>query len=154
MQVTIVNRNGIQVHKPGCKDLKRNARGASMWDAEVNTFRDVVLATYDPTDFDYDPDTEWENYAGDIQVANCCPKLAEESAPAPAKSVRRQQLDHRTQCTHPQTPAARRACRKAHGGVDSSTAKDEVPVAPQPVAPKLEVFPARGQGRSKPSKNK
>ena len=33
----------------------------------------------------------------------------------PAKvSPRRAQLNHRTQCTHPQTPAARRACRTAY----------------------------------------
>lgn len=29
-------------------------------------------------------------------------------------SPRRQQLDHKHQCKHPQTPAARRACREAH----------------------------------------
>lgn len=50
----------------------------------------------------------------------CHPELnlAKDHTPAKAKaghtSPRRTQLNHRTQCTHPQTPAARRACREAH----------------------------------------
>lgn len=53
-------------------------------------------------------------------------------------SPRRQQINHRTQCQHAQTPAARRECREAHWA--------------QVAAPKLEVFPARGQGNSRPRK--
>ena len=40
-------------------------------------------------------------------------------------SPRRTQLNHRTQCTHPQTPAARRACREAYW--QAEVAKAEQP---------------------------
>lgn len=69
----------------------------------------------------YGPDSP----AGDEQpfMAGCwiChPELNEAKRPVKAGSTkghnspRRKQLNHRTQCKHPQTPAARRACREAH----------------------------------------
>lgn len=46
------------------------------------------------------------------------------------QGTRRTQLNHKTQCKHAQTPAARRACREAYWAADSSTTKDEAPSAP------------------------
>jgi hypothetical protein len=112
-----------------------------------------------------DPECVAKGYDTEQELAECwtChPELNEaqrEYEPrqrkASAQGTRRQQLNHRTQCKHAQTPAARRACREAYWAADSSTTRDEAPAAPQPVkAPKLEVFPARGQGRSKASRKK
>lgn len=74
--VTVINRGvgSIEVHKPGCRDLARDAEGASVWDVKASSFKDVVLDVYDPGDFQYDP-ANWQNYAGDIVTMPCCPNL-------------------------------------------------------------------------------
>lgn len=68
----------------------------------------------------------------------CHPELnlATDRTPRKAKaghnSPRRTQLNHRTQCTHPQTPQARRACREAFWALEAKAgevAKDTAATA-------------------------
>lgn len=75
--VTMVNRGtgGVQVHRHGCADTKRNIRGAAVWDTEVTCYADVVRGIYPPDDFSYDAETEWRDFDGDITVMPCCPAL-------------------------------------------------------------------------------
>lgn len=116
-RVTAINRGSgqIEIHAPGCKDLKRRARGASIWDIDAETWRDVVADVYPPDDFDYDLDTEWVNFSGDIVAMNCCPKIAAHDTPAAvATTATRTRRSHAT-CQHECTPRARAACRKSGG---------------------------------------
>lgn len=74
--VTAINRGmgSIEIHKAGCRDLKRDARGASIWDITARDQKDVVEDVCG--DFiDEDPDTTWEDFTGEITYANCCPEL-------------------------------------------------------------------------------
>lgn len=68
--VTLINRGqgSVVVHKQGCADLARMARGASIWDVEAQSFGDIVQDVYPPDEFDYD---DWEEVAGDIIVSPC-----------------------------------------------------------------------------------
>jgi len=110
VQVTIINRGtgDIEVHKPGCRDLKRNSRGASVWTIDAAELKDIVLDVYPPEDFSYNPETEWEEFSGDIKVIDCVGHLATPESPKSGRKT----IDH-TNHGHPLTPAARAACRKA-----------------------------------------
>ena len=112
--VTIMNRgNGaVQVHKHGCADTKRQARGASVWDlTNVRCLADIVIDVYPPDDFDYDPKTQLGDFSGDIELMPCCPKLADDQEEYTTPGTHR---SHKA-CGHDLTPKARAACRKAGG---------------------------------------
>lgn len=88
-------------------------------------------------------EAEWENEHSDYAHADgegyqadvdrmaecweCHPELNEAQKPyaprqrrQPAEqAARRTQLNHKSQCTHPQTPAARRACREEYWAAQS-----------------------------------
>lgn len=65
----------IEVHKQGCRDLERDAVGASIWNIKVTRgMRDVVLGVYPPDEFEYDPKT-WAEYTEGFRVLPCCPSL-------------------------------------------------------------------------------
>ena len=74
--VTVINRGhaSIEIHKPGCRDLTRDALGASVWNVKATGFKDVVLDVYPPDDFEYDA-ADWGNYGHDIVTMPCCPSL-------------------------------------------------------------------------------
>ncbi|SRR6266581_124586 len=74
--VAVINRGygTIEVHSPTCGDLTRDAAGASVWNVEATSFKDVVLDVYPPANFDYD-EADWESYAGDVRIMPCTPSL-------------------------------------------------------------------------------
>lgn len=123
----------IQLHKVGCKDIAGKPQHQAS-PLEVTTMKAVVHEIYPPSDFEYDAETEWQGYAGDIRQMPCCPEFpwddttpaAEQAIPTPAKAraTRRPQINHKA-CDHAQTPKARRECRKAFW-----TAKAEQAPAP------------------------
>lgn len=49
----------------------------------------------------------------ELNMAQVEPKAKAKAKTTKEASARRKQLNHRTQCTHPQTPAERRKCREA-----------------------------------------
>lgn len=73
--VAIINRGvgAIEVHKPNCRDIQRDAEGASIWKADVTSFKDVVLNVY--ADMEDVTEDNWADNAGDIIVMPCCPSL-------------------------------------------------------------------------------
>lgn len=90
--VTAINRGlgTIEIHKQGCKDLKRNARGASIWDIKAQSQQQVTEDVYEDM-INEDPEQTWEAYAVELTYANCCPSLpykieAEVAAPAQAQA--------------------------------------------------------------------
>lgn len=134
------NTGVIQIHRPGCADLKRNARGSEPWTIEATSLKDIVLDIYDPECFLYDADTQWTDYLGDIDMIACTKGMLQEdteAAPAPVQedkpkaskkaSKRRPQIDH-TKCDHAQTPIARRKCRKAFWAAQATEQAAPLPV--------------------------
>lgn len=92
--VTAINRGlgTVEIHKQGCRDLKRNARGASVWDIEAKSQQDVAEDVFEDMIAE-DPEYTWEAYNVELSYANCCPALpymiedeAEVAAPAQAKA--------------------------------------------------------------------
>jgi hypothetical protein len=67
----------IHVHAAGCADTKRGIyRGAEAPSvSDFTTQREVVEFVYPPADFEYDADTEWEGFAGDVRFFPCCGDL-------------------------------------------------------------------------------
>lgn len=114
-RVTAINsgHGNIKIHKPGCRDIKRNARGASIWDIDATCLRDIVWDVYPPVDFSYDAETEWTEFAGDIEIMACCPKLDNTVIVTPAAATRT--YSSHANCDHDRTPRGRAACRKAGG---------------------------------------
>lgn len=118
----LINRGtgSVKVHKHNCKDVKRETSGASVWTADVSSYVELVWDVYPPDDFSYDADAEWGEF-DDLEVCNCAKKIVAalpvhpNAVPAEetTTSKRRPQINHR-ECQHAQTPAARRACRKAY----------------------------------------
>lgn len=111
-RVTAINsgHGNIKIHRPGCKDIKRNARGASIWDIDVTCLRDIVLDVYPADDFSYDAETEWLDFAGDIEIMPCAGHIPN-TVDAPVTRTYRSHAN----CDHDRTPAGRAACRKAGG---------------------------------------
>jgi hypothetical protein len=74
--VTVINRGtgSIELHRPGCNDLQRDATGATIWNVRTRGMRDVVLSVYPPEDHNYDAN-DWTDHADDITVMPCCPSL-------------------------------------------------------------------------------
>lgn len=81
------------------------------------------IDTYSLENTTFSRQVEVDNYIADTKIEmESCPVCHPELDTRPTTkttreghhSPRRQQLNHRTQCTHPQTPAARRECRKAY----------------------------------------
>lgn len=69
----------IHVHRTGCSDTsKAFYRGHTPWVIDVENVKDLTLNIYDPSDFDYDEDVEWERYSDDIKVFPCAalPRLS------------------------------------------------------------------------------
>lgn len=127
--VTAINRGTgeIAIHRAGCKDIKRDARGASIWDIEAGSFQDIIEDVCG--DFiAEDEDTTWRDFTNEVKLVNCCPKLpyanteagtieSFENDDAPtANTVARTWTSHAA-CGHDRTPKARAACRKAGGPV-------------------------------------
>lgn len=112
----------IQVHKPGCADLKRK-KGVTT--DEVENLRDLVFMVYSPDDFTYDP-AEWQNYLSQFDLMDCCPEIpmpdneigdtpAEIDAEAPVAPTGTRATHHTHKaCGHELTPLARAACRATH----------------------------------------
>lgn len=69
--LTLINRGtgAVEVHRRGCRDVRRDAHGASVWDVLAHTERDCVLDVYPPSDFDYDP-ADWADF-NDLKYAPC-----------------------------------------------------------------------------------
>lgn len=115
---TAINRGmgTIQIHRAGCKDLKRDARGASVWDIEATTLQEIVEDVFEDM-INEDPDQTWEAYAAELDFVNCTKGMLKDEAATPsapqAKRTRRPQINHK-ECQHEATPKARKACRKAH----------------------------------------
>ena len=67
----------IHVHAAGCADTKRGIyRGAEAPSvSDFTSQRDVVEFVYPAGDFEYDADTEWESFAGDVRFFPCCEDL-------------------------------------------------------------------------------
>ncbi len=89
--VTIVNRGtgSIEVHHLNCRDAKRHAEGASIWQANVATFADVVRDVYEPANFGYEP-TGWRHYANDVVMMPCTPALPDDAnEPQPSERTGR-----------------------------------------------------------------
>ncbi|WP_069164569.1 hypothetical protein [Nocardia altamirensis] len=71
--------HAFHVHAAGCADLDRSPTYRArehQADAKnvrpLASLRDVVIDTYDPGSFDYDPDTdEWESFAVEFKVFPC-----------------------------------------------------------------------------------
>lgn len=65
----------IHVHAKGCADTKKGlykqAGKDARWICAVESQRDLVEAVYPPEDFQYDPETELDQYAADIRVFPC-----------------------------------------------------------------------------------
>lgn len=86
IQVTVMGPNlrsqgeAMHVHKAGCGDLTRQAiyRGHEGWTIDATSVQAVVWDIYDPSNFDYDPQTEWEDYEGDIKFFPCTDALPRE----------------------------------------------------------------------------
>lgn len=96
--VTAINRGlgTIEIHKQGCKDLKRNARGASIWDIKAQSQQDVAEDVFEDM-INEDPEYTWEAYAGELSYANCCPSLPREiEADAPAAAPKAGRTDQAT----------------------------------------------------------
>jgi hypothetical protein len=75
--VTAINRGygDIELHRPGCRDLERDAASAAIWNIRVRKPQDVVFGIYDPSDFEYDP-SDWEQYVeAGYRMMPCCPAL-------------------------------------------------------------------------------
>jgi hypothetical protein len=110
-------RGEIQIHKPGCKDIK-GKHHVDTYDA--TTVREIVEMIYPPSDFNYDADTEWQNFAGDIRFMPCCPDLDTDvpaqtavETPVPVVGTRVAHHTHKG-CGHELTPDARAICRASH----------------------------------------
>lgn len=83
----IINRNGtLRVHKAGCGDIKREAKGHVDWPVEANTRKEVVLNIYPPDDFSYDPETEWEQF-DDFELVSCAKGELNTPTPTPAQAT-------------------------------------------------------------------
>ena len=77
-------RGTLHVHKAGCGDLrqakyKAMETGGACWTADVTSQRDVVMDIYPPDNFDYDPATEWQDFAGDVKFYPCLDTLPVET---------------------------------------------------------------------------
>lgn len=83
MQVTIMGPNlrtqdeAMHVHKAGCADLTRSPvyRGHEGWTITATSAQAVVWDIYDPSNFCYDAETEWEEYASDVKFFPCVDDL-------------------------------------------------------------------------------
>lgn len=79
MEVTVMGPNlrtqdeQIHVHRAGCADLTRSPmyRGHQGWTIDAASCQEVVTSVYDPGDFAYDAEIEWEDYAGDLKFFPC-----------------------------------------------------------------------------------
>lgn len=86
MRVTICGPNlrdqskgTFHVHAEGCADLARHASREpeyrNGWTVDAESRKDIVTAIYDPSDFQYDADTEWRDY-DDMYLFPCCGSLS------------------------------------------------------------------------------
>lgn len=76
------SRGQFHIHAVGCADLNRTRREPEYehaWTVEVNTRKDIVLAIYEPEDFEYDADSEWQNF-DDMFVFPCVKGLVDENS--------------------------------------------------------------------------
>jgi hypothetical protein len=87
MRLTVLGPNipragaSMHVHAEGCQDITRRsiyrqvvAQG-NIDTADYADARAVVHSIYPPGDFDYDAETEWTDYQGDIQFFPCTAEL-------------------------------------------------------------------------------
>ena len=100
--VTAINRGlgTIEIHKQGCKDLKRNARGASIWNIEAASQKDVASDVFeDHIAEELAPELGgfgWKEYNVELTYMNCCPDLPygdDEEAPAEAPAQAKGRTD-------------------------------------------------------------
>lgn len=89
MRVTIIGPNlrdqskgQLHVHAEGCADIRRMARREPEyqhgWTIEAKAQRDVVEATYDPGDFEWDPKEDYGMYRSEFHFFPCCSSLTVE----------------------------------------------------------------------------
>jgi hypothetical protein len=108
-------RSGIEVHKPGCRDIVKK-RDTTTY--EVNDLRELVFFTYPPDDFQYD-EADWQNYLSEFDMMPCCPNIPMPTdedaveAPVPATPAPGTHHSHKA-CGHELTPVARAECRATH----------------------------------------
>lgn len=71
-QLTAINRGigEIKIHRAGCADLKREARGASTWNIEARTHEDVIRSCF--SDMIDSGEGELAEYMGGVDYVACC----------------------------------------------------------------------------------
>lgn len=152
MKFKLMNRGHgvVQVHTFNCQDTRRNLRGASVWTEDADSYAELVWSVYPPEDFEYSPE-DWQSF-NDLKVCNCAtgdiaslPASPQATAPKTdatptaeptpkATTGRRAQLSHRGH-SHPQTPAARRACKALFWATVGQVTKETTPAVVQRFAP-------------------
>lgn len=102
---TAINRGTgeIEIHKPGCKDLKRGARGASTWNITAATHEDVIRDCF--ADMIDSGESTVEECIEGVTYANCTRRPA---AAAPVQT----QVDADTTTVIP-APTSRKNSKQA-----------------------------------------
>lgn len=97
--VTIINRGTglIEVHRTDCRDVKRDAEGASIWTVDVATLKDIALSIYDDEQLEQ-PITGWADVVGDVVMMPCTPALPyDETSAQPKASTGRYNAEYARQ---------------------------------------------------------
>jgi hypothetical protein len=100
----------MHIHAASCKDtLRKLYEGHEPLVLETNSMKTIITTVYAPSDFEYDADTEWNDYAQDFKVYACCSKRlksgqddiqVEQEAPKPMDSENpRAQFEDGTEST-------------------------------------------------------
>lgn len=113
-----------------CYSCKHRAVGTGPGDEDPKQARSLDLCVTCLTESGWENTHSDEGHEdsndGEPAMAHCwiChPELNPNTEPATGHhSPRRKQLNHRTQCSHPQTPKARRDCRNAHWAAQAKEA--------------------------------
>lgn len=93
MQVAIFGPNlfnsgtseSMHVHRPGCADTNKKlyvlCAERSPMIVNVGSLKELTHWIYPPGDFEYDPDTGWRDFSGEIKVFGCL-NLPDEDTPS------------------------------------------------------------------------
>lgn len=87
--LAVVNnaRGSIRVHKPGCRDIEREAAGGTWWELSSPDVRGVVVDLYGNGDFEGFTLDTWRDWSGDVEVMPCAGTLPDVADNAPAAPV-------------------------------------------------------------------
>lgn len=126
--LTAINRGlgTVKIHVAGCADLKKDAKGASIWDINNVTCVEDIVRDVCQDMIDEGGNVSWEDFMGDIDIVACVPglpfgrhnvtdtpdapvEMAVETTPT-AGGTRHPH----TGCGHAATPKDRAACRKVN----------------------------------------